>query len=107
MIKDKYLLNDENNIHQYTVVVKEKNGKVIYTLMTSDGHEWSEGFNGVKLVRAIDTGNGFKIIPYEFDINDMGGDYSATGYLHLLLDAIHKIDGSLQDKHTLYKAIEL
>jgi hypothetical protein len=108
MSKQTYFLMDEENVHEYTLTVKVKdNGDTVYTLKTSKGGEWSSHFKDTKLVKAIDTGNGIKVKPYEFDFDDLGESYCGFHYLSLLLGAIHNINNHISGEYKLLKVEEV
>ena len=103
--KVKYKIVDEKSgIHEYTLVVKEKTDRKIYTLKTSKESVWSDSFKNTKLIKIVDTGNGSIIMPLQFNIDDMADDYAGTGYLYLILDCMHKLNDNLQPNYKIIKS---
>lgn len=54
----KYLVFDENNIHDYTLVVKTKDDESVeYILSTNDNECWVNRYKNKEVIKIIDNGN--------------------------------------------------
>jgi hypothetical protein len=107
-MKTKYKLFDKDNIHQYTLTVKDilKNDytETEYTLKTSKKDVWSGHYRNTKLIKCIDTGDGIIIEGIDFNLETcVEYDYSQFEYLYVILDCIKNIDTNMISNHTMVK----
>jgi len=103
-MKEKYnIFNEVGSLEFYLYVKKNKDDNTVYTLKHSYEGEWNNIFKGKKIIKVTDTGNGFKIKPYNFNINDMSEDYSGVSYLYLILKCINDIDTDLDCNYSMVK----
>ena len=110
----KYNLVNKAGTCEYVLIVKTvktvktvgefSDKEVHYTLKTSNNGVWSDHYRNIKLVKAIDTGDGVIIKGIDFNLeNNVEYDYGCFSYLCILLDSIRKIDGKIMDKYKLIK----
>lgn len=87
-ILNKYLVFNEENIHEYTIETYYSDlGEIIYELKYSNGAQWTEHIRNQTIMFAKDSGNGFIITSIE-PINFKNIDYAEISYLNILYSFI-------------------
>lgn len=86
-MKTFYLEDIESGVHEYTLEVKEKKCKTVYTLKTSHNSDWTSPGEVVAVVH--DSGNGlkFKEICLDGEL-----DYATVDALQAILNGIKDSD---------------
>lgn len=54
----KFMVFDQENVHEYNIVVEETDKGVEYSLFMSDGEQWEEHAKGELILSMINNGDG-------------------------------------------------
>lgn len=99
--KEKYLVFDEEGLHEYTITKKEKgNGRYKYVMKRSKGEQWNYHVRGEKLFTIIDDDMDIKIFSHDCELGNMV--YHQLIELGILIDFVNNQSYS-PSKHKIVK----
>ncbi len=96
----KFMVFDQENAHEYNVVVAETDKGVEYSLFTSEGEQWNDHAKGELVLSMVDNGNG---VNFSKKLKKM--DYTDVFAVRLLLNLERFLDNNLKNQEKM-KIIE-
>jgi len=95
-----YMVFDQENLHEYNIVVEDTDEGTKLSLFLSDGEQWNSDARGQLELSMVDNGNGVK-----FSKKLKNLDYSDVIYVRLLLGLEQHLDGNPKNREK-YKIVE-
>jgi len=83
----KFMVFDQENVHEYNIVVEETDKGVEYSLFMSDGEQWEEHAKGELILSMINDGDG---VTFSKKLKKL--DYSDLFAVRLLLNLENFMD---------------
>ena len=99
--KKAFMVLDHNGTHEYDLTIESTDDGEVFSLLLSNGEQWSSDVRGQLELRMTDNGNGVK-----FDRKLKNIDYSTVLYLRIILSFQHQTEASALNRQK-YRVVEI
>ena len=96
----RYLVFDESDIHEFTLVVEYPENSCRVSLHASQNSSWSDSAKGELFLMVEDNGNG---IIFDRELKNI--NYSQAEHLRLLIMFIHNVYDGPKSKYKIIKEV--